>query len=610
MLIKGISRMSVMRYVVIVAGIVSGCSDRKASDPMVLDQRTVVETLASDKFEGRLTGTRGIEMAADYIIEQLERIGAQPLPGLLEFRLPFQFTAGVSDGGTTLTLTEPEGLPQWSLGDIQALSFSETGSVTGDLVFAGYGLSVPDTDGFSYDSFATLDIHDKIVVVLRYFPEDTEDELRATLSRYAGLRYKAFTARERGAKGLIVVTGPRSPNPGELIPMTFDTAISGSDIVAASISRDVGEALFARSGRTLLEIQEALDSGNPHVTGFEIPNSEVTLMTMVNREERTGQNVVGFIPASDSTDASKPFVMLGAHYDHLGHGTGGNSLARDNEAGDIHNGADDNASGVAAVLSAAVDLAQMNRQRGIILGFWSGEELGLLGSADFVKAAPVPMEQVAAYLNFDMVGRLRDNRLSVQAVGTSSIWIEMIETLNDTFKFDIQFVADPYLPTDVISFNQVEVPSLAFFTGSHEDYHRPSDDADGVNYAGLDRISALGTAVAQQLVNRIEPPDFIKAEPAVQTSGRGPIRIFTGTIPDYSDEAEGLLLSGVVGGGPAQAAGLDGGDVIVELAGRTIANIYDYTYALDLLKVGEPATVVFIRDGQRQETTLTPEARE
>lgn len=599
-----------MRYIIVVAAMVSGCSDGKAPDPIVLDNRAVVETLASDKFEGRLTGTRGIEMAADYIIEQLEEIGAQPLPGLLDFRLPFQFTAGMSDGGTTLILTEPEGLPQWSLGDIQALSFSETGSVTGDLIFAGYGLSVPDTDGFSYDSFATLDIHDKIVLVLRYYPEDTEDELRATLSRYAGLRYKAFAARERGAKGLIVVTGPRSPNPGELVPMTFDTAISGSDIVAASITGDVGEALFARSGRTLLEIQESLDSGNPHVTGFEIPDSEITLMTMVNREERTGQNVVGFFPASDLTDVSKPFVMLGAHYDHLGHGNGGNSLARDNEVGGIHNGADDNASGVAAVLSAAVDLAQMNRQRGIILGFWSGEELGLLGSADFVKAAPVPMEQVAAYLNFDMVGRLRDNRLSVQAVGTSSIWIEMIETLNDTFKFDIQFVADPYLPTDVISFNQVEVPSVAFFTGSHEDYHRPTDDADGVNYAGLDRISALGTAVAQQLVNRIEPPDFIKAEPAVQTSGRGPIRIFTGTIPDYSAEAKGLLLSGVVGGGPAQAAGLDGGDVIVELAGRTIANIYDYTYALDLLKVGEPATVVFIRDGQRQETTLTPEARE
>ena len=168
MLINGISRTSVMRYIIVVAAMVSGCSDGKAPDPIVLDNRVVVETLASDKFEGRLTGTRGIEMAADYIIEQLEEIGAQPLPGLLDFRLPFQFTAGMRDGGTTLILTEPEGLPQWSLGDIQALSFSETGSVTGDLVFAGYGLSVPDTDGFSYDSFATLDIHDKIVLVLRY----------------------------------------------------------------------------------------------------------------------------------------------------------------------------------------------------------------------------------------------------------------------------------------------------------------------------------------------------------------------------------------------------------------------------------------------------------
>ena len=219
------------------------------------------------------------------------------------------------------------------------------------------------------------------------------------------------------------------------------------------------------------------------------------------------------------------------------------------------------------------------------------------------------MDQIAAYLNFDMVGRLRDNKLSVQAIGTSSVWKEMVEALNETFDFDLQFVSDPYLPTDVISLNQAEVPSLAFFTGSHEDYHRPTDDPAAVNYDGLDRITGLGTEVARQLATRDAPPDFIKAEPAVQTSGRGPIRIFTGTIPDYSDEADGLLLSGVVSGGPAQTAGLEGGDVIVELAGREIANIYDYTYALDLLKVGEPATVVFMRGDERIETTLTPEAR-
>ena len=601
--------MTMPRWIVLLPVVMFGCSDAEGPTPATVDNRGIVETLASDGFEGRLTGSDGIQRAADFIIDRLDELDAEPLPGFQSFRLPFTFTAGVSDGGTTLAVTGPAVDRQWGRDSVRALSLSESGSVTGSLVFVGYGLAVPETDGFSYDSFATLDVTDKIVVMLRYFPEDTEGDLRTTLSRYAGLRYKAFAARERGAKGLIVVTGPRSPNAGALAPMTFDTAVAGSAIIAASITGEVGETLIAR-GQTLDEIQASLDSGNPHVVGFDIPDLEVTLSTVVAREERTGHNVVGVLPASESADVAKPYVMLGAHYDHLGHGTGGNSLARDDEAGQIHNGADDNASGVAAVLSAGAELARTERSRSIILAFWSGEEIGLLGSADFVKTAPVPMEQVAAYLNFDMVGRLRNNKLSVQAVGTSSIWTELVETLNEPFDFDLQFVADPYLPTDVISLNQAEVPSLAFFTGSHEDYHRPTDDPDTVNYDGLDRITRLGTAVAYQLATRVDPPDFIKAEPVVQRSGRGPIRIFTGTIPDYSDEADGLLLSGVVSGGPAQAAGLEGGDVIVALAGRTIANIYDYTYALDLLKVGEPAAVVFIRNGERLESTLTPEARE
>ena len=593
----------------LLCAVMIGCSDADGQAPNAIDQRAIVETLASDEFEGRLTGTPGIQRAADVIVDRLEGIGAELLPGVQGFRLPFQFTAGVSDGGTTLAVSGATGDKQWGAGEVQALSLSENGSVTGPLVFVGYGLAVPETDGFSYDSFATLDVTDKIAVMLRYFPEDTEGELRATLSRYSGLRYKAFAARERGAAGIIVVTGPRSPNAGKLAPMTFDTAVAGSAIVAASVTGRLGDALVASTGQTLDDIQASLDTGNPHVTGFDIPDVEATLTAVVAREERTGHNVVGLLPASESASVAKPYVMLGAHYDHLGRGTGGNSLAKDDEAGQVHNGADDNASGVAAVLAAGAALARADRSRGIVLAFWSGEEIGLLGSADFVKTSPIPMDQIAAYLNFDMVGRLRDNKLSVQAIGTSSVWKEMVEALNETFDFDLQFVSDPYLPTDVISLNQAEVPSLAFFTGSHEDYHRPTDDPAAVNYDGLDRITGLGTEVARQLATRDAPPDFIKAEPAVQTSGRGPIRIFTGTIPDYSDEADGLLLSGVVSGGPAQTAGLEGGDVIVELAGREIANIYDYTYALDLLKVGEPATVVFMRGDERIETTLTPEAR-
>jgi C-terminal processing protease CtpA/Prc len=220
------------------------------------------------------------------------------------------------------------------------------------------------------------------------------------------------------------------------------------------------------------------------------------------------------------------------------------------------------------------------------------------------------MDQIAAYVNFDMVGRLRDNRLTVQALGSSSIWPDLVAEVNAGFDFDLQTVSDPYLPTDVMSLNLAEVPSLALFTGSHDDYHRPTDDADTVNYPDLERIARYGAAVTARLVTEPDPPDFVKVDRTGQEGGQMAIRIFTGTIPDYSSEVEGLLLSGVMGGGPAETAGLREGDIIVELAGQSITNIYDYTYALDILKVGEAASVAFMREGVRIETELIPEARQ
>jgi Iap family predicted aminopeptidase len=336
---------------------------------------------------------------------------------------------------------------------------------------------------------------------------------------------------------------------------------------------------------------------------------EVTLDAQVIREQRTGHNVVAYLPPTSGHSVEKPYVMLGAHYDHLGRGDE-SSLAKAEEVGDVHNGADDNASGVAAVLAAGAELAAQDRARGVILSFWSGEEIGLLGSADFVDSAPVPMDQIAAYLNFDMVGRMRDNRLTVQALGSSSIWPDLVDEVNASFNFDLQPVNDPYLPTDSRSLNQAGVPTLALFTGSHEDYHRPTDDADTVNYVDLERVARYGAAVAARLARESEPPDFVRAERSGQEGGQMAIRIFTGTIPDYSSEVNGLMLSGVMAGGPAETAGLREGDIIVELAGQSITNIYDYTYALDLLKVGEPAAVAFMRDGERIETELVPESRE
>jgi hypothetical protein len=589
-------------------GFLSACAPETQPAPSSIQAN--VEVLASDAFEGRLTGTDGIRFAANHIIAELEAFGAEPLPTADGYRLAFQFTGSTTDGGTRVRLDGTDGL-EWSDAEsVRALSFSESSEVSGPVVFAGYGLVVPETDGFSYDSYATLDVTDKIVMALRYFPEDAEQDLRSTFSRYSSLRFKAQAARQRGASGLLVVTGPRSPNAGALVRMTGDTAVADSGIAAASVSLSVADALFDLvPDMTLEEAQRALDSGNPHVSGFEIP-VDLTLDARVVREQQTGHNVVGYLPPTGDTTLDRPYVVLGAHYDHLGRGEDGSSLAKAEEAGDIHNGADDNASGVAAVLAAGAELAAQDRARGVVLAFWSGEELGLLGSADFVQSAPVPMGQIAAYVNFDMVGRLRDNKLSVQALGSSSIWSDLVDEVNASFDFELQKVTDPYLPTDVMSFNLAEVPSLALFTGSHEDYHRPTDDPETVNFADLERIARYGAAIAARLVTAPAPPDFVRVERTGQQGGQMQIRLYTGTIPDYASEVDGLLLSGVMGGGPAEKAGLRAGDIIVELAGQSIANIYDYTYALDLLKVGEPTPVVFTRDGDRRETELIPEVRE
>ena len=561
--------------------------------------RKYVTTLASERFGGRLAGTDGERLAREFIVSELKRIGAKPLPGQRDFALPFEFTAGARDGGTTVSTP----------GHARALSFSDSGDVAGAVVFAGYGIVVPESQDFGYDSYATLDVKDKVVVVLRYFPEDADQKTRAILARYSDLRYKAMAARQHGAKAVLVVTGPRSPNAGELVPMTFDTALAGSGIVAASIDGAAGAAIFAAAGKTLNDVQQSLDSGNPHVAGFDVPTT-VTVRAKVERERHTAYNIAGYLPATGRPAADKPWLGLGAHYDHLGRGENGSSLASKEEAGRIHGGADDNASGDAAVLAVGGILAKQPRPRNVLLAFWSGEELGLLGSAAFAAAPPLKMSELAAYLNFDMVGRMQDNKLSVQASGTSKAWDKMIEQANVKAGFNLSLQPDPYQPTDVATFNTASVPSLNFFTGAHADYHKPTDTADKIDYDDLDRIVDFAAAIARRVEDTPDAPVFAKVEPQTQGGAtRAGVRVFTGTVPDYASDAKGLLLGGVVAGGPADAAGLQKGDVIVEIAGQTIANIYDYTYALDVLKIGQPSKVVYMRGGERKETTLTPSAR-
>ena len=581
-----------------------------------------VEFLASDELQGRMTGSEGAKRAAEHIATQFTQLKLKPIGDEASYFQAFEFTAGrriIAEENRfhiTRQMHGSEQVMEFSVErDFQPLSFSRNGVVEGEVVFVGYGLTVPGELGEGYDAYAGLDVKDKIVVALRYVPEGVEPERRQQLNRYAGLRYKAMQAREQGAQAFLVVAGPNSPNAGKLIPLDFDSSLADSGIVAASISDTVANALFAASGKNLKDIQSGLDTENPHFLGqFPLPGVEVKIVVSVEKVKKTDQNVVALLPPPELTDDTE-YVIVGAHYDHIGHGEIG-SLAGKGEEGQIHNGADDNASGTAVVLELATTLSEAYQKhpekfrRGIIFALWSGEELGLIGSTHFVNDPIIPLEKVAAYINFDMVGRLRENKLILQGVGSSSVWTKLIEKRNIPIGFNLTLQEDPYLPTDVTAFYPKEVPVLSFFTGGHEDYNRPTDDPETLNFTGIERISDFAHGIVLDLSSADERPEYVRVERSQSEEGsRDTLRAYLGTIPDYTTEGTGVKLSGVRAGGPADKAGLKGGDVIVEFGGQQITNIYDYTYALDAVKIGEPVEVVVLRNGARVKLTVTPEAR-
>jgi Tol biopolymer transport system component len=579
--------------------------------------RKHVGFLAGDALEGRRTGSEGARLAADYAAEQFRAAGLQPAGDTGSFLQAFEFTAGSSVvAGKNALLVETDGAGATSFEvdeDFRPLSFTTNGQVEGEVVFAGYGLFVPGPMGEGYDSYAGVDVKDRIVLVLRYVPEQVAPERRQALGRYGGLRYKAMQARERGARAILVVTGPNSPNAGELTPLSFDTSLADSGIVAASVSSRVAHALLSSSGKRLAEIQTTLDDENPHAEGsFPLPKTRVSLRTELARIRKDDRNVVAYLPPAHGATAEEE-ILLGAHYDHLGRGDD-SSLARKEEAGEIHNGADDNASGAALLLELAASLAARREQhpelfrRGIRFALWSGEEIGLLGSSHFA-ADEAAMGRAVAYLNFDMVGRLRNNKLVLQGVGSSAAWRPLVEKRNVAAAFDLSLQDDPYLPTDATSLYLKRVPVLNVFTGAHEDYHRPTDDPERLDYEGMARIGEFARALVLDLVQSPVRPDWVEIQQTTRGGSRDSLRAYLGTIPDYATEVQGVKLSGVRGGSPADRAGLQAGDVIVRFAGQDIKNIYDYTFALDAVKVGEAVELEVLRNGDRLKFEVMPEAR-
>lgn len=594
-----------------------------SSEITVSDLRAEVRYLASDELEGRLTGSKGTKMAAEYIAGYFKKIGLKPLGDKGTYFQSFPFISGVKliPDKNHLQVTRKhnagEAVNLEVNRDFLPLAFTTNGDVEGPVVFAGYGLSVPGNETSRYDSYAGLDVKDKIVLVLHYVPEKVDMKRRLELNRYAGLRYKAMVAREHGAKALLVVIGPNSPGAGELIPLSNDKVSSGSGITVASISGKAAEMLLAVSGKDLNTIQSELDIENPQIMGsFDLPDVRVKISTAVEQVKDEDHNVLGLLPPGEGVESSE-FIIVGAHYDHIGYG-GVDSLARKGEEGQIHNGADDNASGVSIVMELAAALAGEWKKnppaarRGIIFALWSGEEMGCLGSSHFVEHPVVPLKDVIAYINFDMVGRMKENSLIVEGIGSSSIWPKLVEKCNAVAGFNLKLQKDPYQPTDVTAFYPKGIPVIHFFTGVHEDYNRPTDDAETLNYDSMVKIAEFSKSMIIELAKNSERPDYTKVAQTggEQMKGKSPRRAYWGTIPDFTSEGiEGVKLSSVKMDGPADKAGMKDGDIIIEIEGQKITNIYDYNYALDTVGVGKAVKVVVKRDGKREILTIVPIAR-
>ncbi len=550
----------------------SGRIDDGAAERYLAD----VAWLADDARGGRGLGTPGLAAAADWLEEQFALSGLEPAAGNGGYRQGFRAVVDVERGPETRLSVGGDDVASE---DFVVPGFSASTTVTGPVVLAGWGV-VSEEHGI--DDYRGIDARGRIVVVRRYTPEDgafADETLRRRLS---DLRYKAFTARERGAVGLLVADLPPESAVQEESPlpaMRVDPQ-GGAGIAVAVIKRALAERILQGS-------------------------AEVSLTTDVVEHAREVHNIVGRLSAVDRLPGA---VVLGAHYDHLGFG-GESSLAP--QANEPHNGADDNASGTAALLQAARVLSAHKEQLGrdVLFVAFTGEERGLLGSSHFTRDPPpgAAPEGLVAMLNMDMVGRLRNDRLSVLGGTSAAEWETVIQPLCAAFEIGCELGGDGYGPSDQMSFYAAGVPVLHFFTGAHDDYHKPSDDTASINAAGGVRIADLVAGIALELTS-LEGLTYRAAEAPAPVGDMRSYGASLGTIPDYTgspDNRPGMRLAGVRPGGPAEQAGLQRGDWIVELSGREIRDIYDLMYVLREVKPGEQGTVVAERDGERIERAVT-----
>ena len=562
--------------------------------------------LAAPELSGRGVGTPGIATARDYIAAEFAKYGLLPGGDNNSYLQSFDVAVGVQvKEPSSLALGRESALRLHE--DWLPLGLSSSAKVEAEAVFAGYGITAKD---YGYDDYAGVDVRGKIVVVLRYEPppKNNQSPFRKSpdFSTHAALRTKANNAREHGAVGMILVDmDSRSEPKAELMSLRSSLWRSGNSMVAAQIKRQVADKWFAALGFSLQDLKEKIDR-DERPASLALPGAKLSLQVSLQEERERAANVVAMLPGKES-QMQKDYVVIGAHYDHLGLGHYG---TRDQStAGQIHHGADDNASGTAVLLQLARRLSQIEPKpaRAIVFVAFSAEELGLHGSRHFVAKWP-QSGSIKSMVNLDMVGRLREDRITVFGIRSSPPFDAIVSAGAKQLGLQTN-QPDGVGPSDHLSFYNKQIPVLHFFTGSHTDYHRPSDTWDKLNYPGMAKVGDLVLGSVLAIAALPEAPAFVSLPARIPSSSTGERRVggvYLGIIPEYSRSIDGVLLAGVAPESPAAAAGLREGDVIIQLADKKISNIEDLTDVLGAYKPADQVTIMVQRNNRTSalETTL------
>lgn len=622
-----------------------------------------VKYLASDELEGRGVGSAGLDAAAEYMREQFASAGLNVTAVDGGAFQTFEMTTGSKLGEkNALVLTGPDGTTEELKidQDFRPLSFGGSGKFSSGVVFAGYGIDAEDQ---KYNDFADIDVTGRVVIIMRRTPQQGNphgafaDGPHGGISRHAALRTKVANAYGAGAAAVLFVNDPHSgktdlksakkrvANAEEKVveaaiafdsvdPEIADEIQSAREKLAAAVktlkarredvergipdtlmkfgyggnseqhpipllhvTRAVCDKILAKADTTLAKLEKQIDDDlKPH--SFAIEGWQVSGEVSVERIKAQVKNVIGVLegegPLADET------VVIGAHYDHVGRG-GEGSLAPGSM--EIHNGADDNASGASALieLARAIASSQEKPPRRLVFIAFTAEELGLIGSAHYVKNPLFPLDKTVAMINMDMVGRLKDDKLTVFGSGTAPRWDPLLDRLGKEYGFAVTKKPEGFGPSDHSSFYGKKIPVLHFFTGTHSDYHRPGDDWEKINPQGMRRVVAMIQETIMDTASVKERPTYVAVKSDHGVS-RGGSRPYFGSIPDFASETTGYALMGVSPGSPADKGGLKAGDVIVGIGEKKIGNLSDFDLALRKYKAGD--TIKVIVEREKKQVTL------